>query len=59
MNSEEKSIQSKIEFERKMINKHRNVFSSTMNPDHVLTSEEMSIRLKELKSDKGLYCYKP
>ena len=42
-----------------MINKHRKMFSSTMNPDRVLTSEDISIRLKELKSDKGLYCYKP
>ena len=59
LNSEEKCIKSKTDFEQRMIGKHRSVFSSAMNKDRILTGEEMSIKLKELKSNKGLYCYKP
>ena len=59
LDREQKSIQSMSDFEQKVINKQRTVFSSTMSPDQVLRSNEMTIRLKEIKSDKGLYCYKP
>ena len=44
---------------KKMIGKHRAVFSSTMDENHFLSGEEMSIKLKDLKACKNLYCYKP
>ena len=46
LNSEEKCIKSKTEFEQRMIGKHRSVFSSAMNKDRILTGEEMSIKLR-------------
>ena len=45
LDREQKAIQSKTEFEQKVINKHRTIFSSTMNPDRVLSSDEMTIWL--------------
>ena len=59
LDRKQKVIQSKSEFEQKIIKGHRNVFSSSMSPDRALSSDKMTIRLKEIMLDKGLYCYKP
>ena len=59
IDEEQKPFDAKSEFEKKMIGKHRAVFSSTMDENHFLSGEEMSIKLKDLKACKNLYCYKP
>ena len=41
---------------KKMIGKHRAVFSSTMDENRFLSGDEMSIKLKDLKACNNLYC---